>query len=218
MSLRQITLSAKFGFELARKFNIETWAISELFWSKLRKYKTGKILKCNIIASDVLENSEYVHSSHINVANSHQLFDFNFYFNLNSKYEKKLMQLDILRKGMIEIASAENWEIEPIENAYFACLEQKLENKFLVNDKLKSSPNRKIKAGIWCCWDIDIFKLYLILFDENGQEIHKEKFVDNEPHLGEFIYYLKLKWIDQSNIQITENKKKWGFNIEKALK
>jgi hypothetical protein len=213
MSLKEIRLSAKFGYKLQKEFNIETWAISELFWSKLKKYETSKIMKCNIILSDSNENIENKHSLHMNVKNIILLFDFNSYFSLNSKHDKKLMQLEVLYKGMKEIAFSENWEIEPLKNAYLECIEQKLENKFIVKDKLIQSPDRKNKAGLFCNWDIDLFVSFLVIFDRIGIEIQRIKFIEKEPHFGDFIYYTKMKWIDNENIQIEWEKNKKVLNI-----
>jgi hypothetical protein len=214
MYLRDISLETEFGHKCQKIFNTETWAVSELFLSKLNKYKTGNIAKCNIIVSDFVKNNKYIHSPYINVTNINKVFDFDLYFSLSSKYEKKLMQLDVLYKGMVEIASYENWDIEPIKNAYLMCIEDKLENTFFINNKFKKSSNHKIKAEIWCYWDIDIFKSYLVLFDKNGKEIYKKKFIETEPHFGCYIYQSKLKWVNNKSIQIEWYKNKVIINID----
>ena len=219
MSLKEISLQTKFGHEFQKAFNVETWAVSELFWSKLKTYDTGSVQKCNVIVSDVLEDKSCDYSRHVNVRNSRQLFNFCSYFDLRSKYDKKFMQLEALHKGMQEIAISEGWDINFLKSVYDECMALKLENTFFVTAKHKNAPNRQYKAGIWCCWDIDLFEAYLVVFDKSDEEIYREKFVKTEPHNGDFIYYTNLKWVDDHTVSIesSSNNNKWIINLEGKL-
>jgi len=204
MSLRQIDLRTEFKHKYSKEFNEESWCISELYWSSLRDYSTGKIKKCTIHVSDKWGDNEMYYLSYPDYRGINLTIDFTKYFNAG-KLEKKKIQLELIHEGMLIIAEKEGWNTPSLVNAYNHCLSEGLEYKFFVGNKLKNSPGRKRKAGVWCEWDIDFFKLFWVLFDKNGVELNRDIIVSLEPSQGETVYYLTWKWIDNKTIFI-ENK------------
>ncbi|CAM1343845.1 hypothetical protein [Tenacibaculum amylolyticum] len=215
MSLHQIDLRIQYEHKLTNRFTPETFCIAELYHSFLKNYNTNKVKKCNIIVSDnwgedLGEYTNWSDSKSIKIA-----LDFKNYFS-QDKHDKKKIILDKIHKGMIEIAKKEGWQINPLLDAYNSCIEANLVYQFDVG-KPKLSPNKKHKIGFWCNWDIDVFEVYRVLYDKKGTEISREKFISKKPNNGEFVYYLKWKWLDNSKV-LVEDKYKYGDNEKWTLK
>jgi hypothetical protein len=216
MSLNQIDLRIKYNHKHTNRFNPESWCIPELYWRKLKDYDTKKVNKCTIYVSDDWGDKEYYYTNWSDSKGMNVPFNFDEYF-ASDNYKKKKMQLEAIHEGMVRIAEKEGWQIDPLFDAYNQCLADNLEYKFLVG-KPKSSPNRKYKFNFWCNWDIDVFELYWVLQDKKGNELKKEKFIEREPYRGEFIYYVKFKWIDNETVLLEDNykygnKEKWEINL-----
>ena len=108
--------------ERISEFNQETFAISELYLISIPKFDSKKVIKCNIF---LWENGPFPPKEKIlGSADSYQLFDFKKYTSLSEK-DKKIMQLNVVHQGMLDIASDYNWSREPLETAYQTCLKSK---------------------------------------------------------------------------------------------
>lgn len=210
MSLTQIDLRTEYKHPKQLEFNPESWCISELYWSKLKDYNTEKVKKCNIIVSDSWKEEQlYQYTNWSDAKGINMPFDFAHYFQA-SKHEKKKRQLQVLFEGMSRIAEIEGWEKDPLMDAYNDCLASDLIYQFDVG-KPKLSPDRKHKIGFWCNWDIDGFELYWVLYNTKENEIKRKKLLERAPQFGEFVYYLKWKWIDKT-VVLLEDKFKYGKN------
>ncbi len=207
MSISQVDLRAEYKHIHSLTFNKQSWSTSELYWSFIRKWNTGKIKKCIIRVSDSWNDKLYYYTDWSDSKGINMPFSFDEYLSKENE-EKKLMQLNVIHDGMLRIAEKAGLEIQPLEDAYKMCLAADLKYQFDVG-KLKSSPNRKHKIGFWCNWDIDIFEAYWVLYDKKGAEIRRQKFIEKPPHEGEFIYYAKWKWLDDTTV-LLEDKYKYG--------
>ena len=215
MSLSQIDLRAEYNHGYSLEFNQQSWSIAELYWSCIRKYNTEKVKKCIIRVSDGWKDKLYQYTNWADTKGINLPFSFDKYFSKEGDNRKKI-QLEIIHDGMLRIAEKEGWEKEPLIDAYNKCLEVDLLYQFDVG-KLKSSPNRKHKIGFWCNWDIDVFEVFWVLYDKKGEEIHRGKFITKEPYEGEFIYYVKYKWLDNDTVLLEDkykygNKETWTIN------
>ena len=207
--LNQITLACYTQGHKNQFINSETWAVSELYCSFLKEYQTKKIKKCNINIRDEWGDLLDYYESYTDVITIRLNFDFAGYARLND-YDKKLAQLKTIHKGMMMIAEKENWETDTLLEAYNKSLESNLIYYFDI-DKSKLSPNKKTKIKLSCVWDIHSFEVYANLLDKKNEIIARKKIITKEPYDGEFIYYIKWKWIDNFNILI-EDKYKYGDN------
>ncbi len=207
MKLSQIDLRTTYQSTYSERFNPESWAIPELYWSLLKNYSTPSVQKINIFISDDWENSLTKPMKVVGFKEAFIDFDFAKYFSLE-KHEKKKLQLDAVHKGMMEIAAREGWAVDPLLDAYNACLAKGLQYRFEAG-KPKSSPDRRYKIGFWCDWDIDVFEVYWVLYDKSGKEMRREKLLEKPPYEGEFMYYAKWKWHDNHTV-LLEDKYKYG--------
>jgi len=207
--LNQITLACYTQGHGNQFINSEAWSIPELYCSFIKDLDTGKVVKVNInIRAEWGDLLDY-YENYVDVITIRNHFDFSAYLNLNN-LDKKKMQLEAVHSGMMQIAEKEGWNIDPLLDAYSKCLKNNLEYQFDIG-KLKTSPNRKYKIGFWCNWDIDVFELYWVLYDKNNNEIKRQKLLEKPPYEGEFVYYTKWKWLDNSKV-LLEDKYKYGKN------
>lgn len=217
MSLSQIDLRTRFENKYASKFNAESWCISELYWSFLKDYPVGKVKKCLIQVSDDWGDELYKYTNWSDCKGVNLEIDFVKYFSLDD-YQRKEMLLSIINKGMIFIADKENWEVNALLDAFNSCIKSNLNYAFLVRNKLKTSPNKQFKFGLWCEWDINTFKIFWVLLDKNKTEIRRELLISEAPSLGEFVYYVDFKWTDNSSVLVIDNYRdkngSWEINIE----
>jgi len=217
MSLSQIDLRAKFRHECSARFNKESWCIAELYWSFLKNYEVGKVKKCLIIVSDDWGEDLNSHTNWNDCKGVNLDLNFEKYFSC-SNYHRKEILLKMIHSGMMMIANKEGWEVNQLLDAFNLCGKAHLEYKFLVQNKLKASPNRKYKLGLWCEWDIDEFKVFWLLMDRNNKEIKRGLFINESPSGGEFIYYVNFKWVSNDVIVINDEyraeKRIWEIRID----
>lgn len=218
--LNQITLACYTQGHQNQFINSETWAISELYCSFLKEYQTKTIKKCNINIRNEWGDLLDYYEKYTDVITIRLHFNFEKYLEL-SNYDKKLMQLITIHKGMMLIAKKENWETSPLIDAYNKCLENNLIFNFNIS-KPKLSPNKKNKVNLSCVWDIVDFKVYLNILNNKDEVIYKKEIITKNPSDGEFIYYIKWEWIDNFNIQIKDkykygNNEIWNINIENLI-
>jgi len=211
MSLLQIDLRARFKHKYSTKFNAESWCISELYWSFLKNYEVGKVKKCLIVVSDDWGDDLHNYTNWNDCKGVNLDLNFEKYFSYNN-YHRKEALLRLVHSGMMSIASKETWEVDSLLDVFNLCVKADLNYKFLVQNKLKTSPNRKYKLGLWCEWDIDEFKVFWLLMDRNSREIKRGLFINESPSGGEFIYYVNFKWVNNDLIVIND-----GYRAEKRI-
>ncbi|PYF69367.1 hypothetical protein [Pedobacter nutrimenti] len=216
MSLSQVDLRTKFNHEYSERFNKESWCIAELYWSYLENYQVGKVKKCLIVVSDDWGSELHYYTSRNDCKGVNLEINFSEYFSYDS-YHRKEALLKVVHSGLTFIATKEKWEIDPLLDAFNSCIKVGLNYKFLVQNKFKTSPNRKHKLGLWCEWNIDEFKVFWILLDKDKKQIKKELFIDENPSFGEFIYYVNFKWLNDNIVLVTDDyrseKRKWEIIV-----
>jgi len=218
MSLLQVDLRAEYKHEMQARFNSESWSISELYWSQIRDYDTGKVKKCTVSVSDKWNDDKMFHyTSWQDSKGINMPFDFEEYLKANKRGRKQML-LDVVHAGMLKIAEKEGWSVDPLLDAYNKCQENDLEYRSFVR-KPKNSPDRRHKMNFWFNWDIDVFEVYWVLYDKRGDEIKRKKLMEKLPHEGEFIYYIDFRWIDNSTVLLEDKykygkKEKWIVEIE----
>ncbi|SRR5258705_2552065 len=167
--------------ERQKLFNLTTWCICQLYLSCLGKYSSG-VFKKAIVNVVQKETDHNVIENMVDVILIHKTFDFEQFFQLENKYAKKKILLDILHEGLITMAKHEGWDIDPLLNAYNCCFKKNLEYKWLRGDKYILSPDKKYFAGIFCNWDIDKFEVIAIFLNKHKEEIERVKLYEREPN------------------------------------
>lgn len=209
-TIRHIDLRINYKSTYAKDFNPESHVVSELYWSFLRSYIIPSATQqITIVLSDNRSNSLSSQGAVKGFKDAYLHFDFKKYFSLD-KYDRKKMQLEAVHEGMMEIAEKENWTTDSLMEAYNNCLKSNLEYQFN-KGKPKFSRNRKYKIGLWCDWDMDFIEVYWILYDKNNDERQRGLLTKRLSYEGNFVYFLKWKWLDNSRI-LFEDTYKYGKN------
>ena len=184
-------------------FEQEAFCIPELYYKALPKFNSGKTKKCNIllISRNVAAKPRKISGIVENI----QLFNFEKYFSEN-KTERKKMQLEIVHKGMLEIAAKNAWDNEPFKIAYQECLNSDLLFKKQIR-KRKSSPSKKYFLSLMAYCDLNTFKIEWILSNKTGRVIQQNTLLEDVPSSLDIIYLIDLKWISDSQFIVEQNYK-----------
>jgi hypothetical protein len=203
--LKDISLqTSNKAFQL--QFNKTTCCITDLYLKCLVKYNTGVFKK--IIVRVVSEDAKEIDSIEfmVDVIAITKRINFDLYFELSSNYDKKKLLLHILQEGIVTIAQNQNWEIDPLMDAYNSCINRNLENKWLRNDKFYLSTDKKYYGGVICCWDVDKFEAVVSFLNEKKLEIKQVKLFETEPHLVDS--FGNMGWIKNMHKFFLESKNK----------
>ena len=189
--------------ERTSEFNQETFAIPELYLVSIPKFDSKKVIKCNIF---LWENGPFPPKEKIlGSADSYQLFDFKKYTFLSEK-DKKIMQLQVIHQGMLDIASDYNWSREPLETAYQTCLTPDLTFKKQIK-KRKLSPNRKQYLSLWAYCDLYHFKIGWTVSDKKGEIVKQGTLLTEQPSYIDIWCSLNFRWIDDEHFIVESNYK-----------
>ena len=184
-------------------FKQESFAIPELYLVSIPKFDSKRVIKCNIF---LWENRPFPPKEKIlGSADSHQIFDFDKYISLSER-DRKLMQLQIIHQGMLDIAVDYNWSKEPLEAAYQACLMSDLTfNKQIKKRKL--SPNRKQFLSLWAYCDFYHFKISWVVSDRKENILKKGVLLIKEPHFIDMWRQLSFHWVDDDQFIVESDYK-----------
>ena len=183
-----------------KAFSYESMPTAEMFWYQLFKTKTnfGIIKKINIYITD--EEPENYSSE---VKSIRTGFDFTRYYGLDT-YNKKKLILDTVHENLLKIADKQQIDKDKLQQAYNYCIENNLENKWLLGGKLLKSPSKKYYAAIECYWETDFFQITAIVYDNKKNELFRKQLLKvafDKPtgYLG-YIYQYKPVWeVDTKN-------------------
>ena len=179
------------------------FAISELYLVSLPKFDSKKVFKCNIF---LCEDRQFPTKAKIlGFAISYQFFDFKKYLSLNEK-DRKLMVLQVIHQGMLDIASDYNWDTKPLEEAYQSCLTSDLTFKRQIK-KRKLSPNRKQYLSLWAYCDQHHFKISWTVSDKKGEIVKQGTLLTEQPSYIDIWCSLNFRWIDDEHFIVESNYK-----------
>jgi len=203
MYLKSIVLSVSKFANLTQKsyFNICAQSMCSIMQGKLHKFETVTFFKICVDCWDILveinqlplpnpheskdiefrkkriaEGTFYYQNYLYNLIESisiHRRFDFEKWWN-SDKFNRKKMIIDEIYKSLLYLAEKFCWEIQPIHDAYNACVAQNFENNWFIKKFSKTSPNRKFTGNVWVEYDIDSFRTFLIIKDKKDNILEKK--------------------------------------------
>lgn len=103
---------------------------------------------------------------------------------------KKRLTLGILWAGIVDVAHAEGWPLEPFVQARKAIEDRKFVNAWTWPKKPVVEPSTKRRAQLHCEHDVDAFRASLIVGDREGNELLRRPVLAAAP--DEFIFVPKL--------------------------
>jgi hypothetical protein len=170
--------------ERLKPFNLNTWCVCELYLRHIGKYLSDGFVKI-IVQANVDDTQNNVVEDMLNVVLIHKTFDFEEYFQLEEKYEKKKVLLDVLQDGLITLALKKGWNTDALLDAYNSCLKDDLECKWFAKNKYFQSPDRKHYAAVFCEYDIDKFEVSVVFYNKKKEKIHRVTLYSIEPNMAE---------------------------------
>ena len=187
------------------KFNLSTHVITELYNRCLNlsikgfeKYRIELYDKPDIYNLYPPDNAS-------TIAYYERTFDFDRYF-AQQKPERRKITLETLYEAIVVLCEKAGYDLAPFTAAYKRVKELNYENRYMV-DKLKTSPNRKYKAGIQVEITEKVAEISVVVEGlPNFGNLVILKIAQTQPH-SFFIQQLinKGKWVG-SNTFIVSNK------------
>ena len=133
-------------------------------------------------------------------------FDYDYFILLDDLGKKKLT-LETLMKGIRMVAADKSWDMEPFERTYVAIVEAGYKNEWIWKKAVRSR-DKKHTASVFLRHEISEIEIFLIIGDNKGIEIFREKIISELPsewayseHLGE------IKWLDSNKVALVNKKK-----------
>lgn len=128
---------------------------------------------------------------------------------------RKAMALDVLHAGVLQVARAEGWPIEPFEAARAGVLDLHFINEWIWPRPV-ASPGRQWRGYLLCSHDSDAFRAWLVVEDKAGRIVAKGLAIEEAP--SEFIFMPRLgalRWIAESRVALYEKSGKESFTLER---
>jgi hypothetical protein len=195
---------------LQLQFNKTTWCITNLYLKCLGKYNAGIFKKFIVRTAPEKAIDDTSIEDMVDVIAVTIKFDFDSFFQLTEKYDKKKMLLNTLQEGIMTIAQNQHWEIDPLMDAYNCCINRGLENRWLRKDKYFLSTDKKYYAGVLCNYDLDKFEAVASFLNKEKQEIKQVKLFETEPHMVEQLGGMGLlKHTHQFYLESKSKRHKW---------
>ncbi len=200
--------------EIVKKANKTTTYINDLFLRLLLDTKVkmgGKVTKFNI--SLTLDENQIKFCTSDTIGDVHTVFLDLMYDNLDDYFELSLKEqadftVNQIVKGFDVLSSKEKSIDMNVVNAVAQkCRELNFKNHYYFFP-LKSSKNRKHKAGIWVEHNAENFRIFLDIIDKEQQVIRREFIAETDPYYIRFYPLLGgVKWIDNDNVEIFNRKR-----------
>jgi hypothetical protein len=152
-------------------FKSETLGITEMYWHNLHrlKLKTLKIKKL-IISIDSKKEPFYA----TGIQEIQTTLDLTIYKSLTNK-NKKLLILNTIHNSLLSIADEQEIDKQKLQQAYDYCIENNLENRWLLGGKPKRSPSKNYYGAVECYWEMDYFQATAIIYDKKKNELFRKE-------------------------------------------
>lgn len=196
----QIDYDENWKFEIRRRFDLETSCVANMFLYYIRPYKTKD---CRKIVIDGVEKVTRAYYSLFGIYTIEYQFNYAEFF-LKTKEEKKQSTADIIKECLYLIANEQEWDLEPIRNAFKKMEERNYNHYFTYGKKIKS-PNKLFTAELYIEHDIESIDFYIIIRNKQDEVIEKRLIVSESPSIWCYYPYMgKLHWISDNEIQLKD--------------
>ena len=186
--------------------------IEELYLSCLGKFYSGDFAKVIVETDQMI--SDFSVDKMIDVIKIRKSFDFEKY-KTESLLGRRKMVLDVLQSGLLTLADLEGWNKLQLLSAYECCVSKNLEMKILYKNKFWRSPDHKLYAGIFNCWEVEQFEAYIIFLNKDKNEIYRTKLMESE--YWNLEPFGKVGWSDDSShffVFSKDGSRKWAAGFE----
>lgn len=182
-----------------RAFRLETRCITALYERLFRRMKTADCWKI------VIECVPEVRDSSLHNYSGVQTIQINFDYDGFSSYPaflKKQHTLEMLMRGIRQVARDNGWELERFDEVYKQVKQLNYQNEWIWKKPVKS-PDFNYVAEVLCVHDVNSMDIYMLVKDKVGTEVSRELIISEQP--DEFAYSRHLgtlKWLSTNQVAL----------------
>ncbi|MGZ5244872.1 MAG: hypothetical protein ACXWEY_05110 [Bacteroidia bacterium] len=192
----------------------DSGAVEHLFLRKFKKFYTGEYGKVNIYFSD---NTQFeLSDGRVDILDVYLPFDFNFYNSLTGVFDKKKFILDKILEALLKAAEVKCWETDNFFDAYNECLKVNIEDEWWFKNKKFFSPSRNYSAGLYNVFDLDAYKIFIVLFDKKKNELTRKQ-VYEESYISFYPEWAKWESDTVFSFKFDGPKKIFRYSIDELL-
>ena len=171
-------------------------SLYERFFTGLSIFGGWKVL---IECVDIVETNDI--RNLLGVFTYQVMFDYKKFADSNI-IDRKIIILNTLQNGILKIANDQGWPLEPFIITYNKIVNINYKNEWVLG-KSKYSQNRKYKASLFCCHDIDYFYAWIIIYSKTEEELIRKLIVKDIPDEFSFVPKLgKIKWMENERVTL----------------
>lgn len=122
--------------------------------------------------------------------------------------QRNLLVLDALQRGLLRVAALRGWSQAPFQAAFEAVVSRGFKNEWQWPKRKVMSPDRRLRASVWCDHGNDRYLGTMIVETRNGDVVRSATIVDERPDEA-FFWYLfgTLLWSDANHVELHD---RWG--------
>ncbi|WP_141236630.1 hypothetical protein [Paenibacillus sp. 7516] len=162
------------------QFRDEIRCIASLYERYFGKYKTNDAWK--VLISCVSEVTDPRVVTYGGVCETQIQFPVDSFFLMNDQ-QKKQVTFDLLRKGLHKVIPEKGWDSDSFEQAFSKVIEADMRNEWIWR-KLISSPDRRLKAGLYIVHEVTFVMGNLIVIDKSDQEVLRTEALGSPKRMG----------------------------------
>jgi hypothetical protein len=213
MKLGNLNVSAPYGFDQAREFNLSTHCVTVLYLGCLGALETGSVGK--VLVTAVPNADEERELEALAVLQTWRRFDFPAYWASTEK-ERKRMILNFVHDELLRLAIQRGWDEGALTTAYDCALAKDLRNLQLWPVRPVASPGKHARAQVEFEFGTENIEGSAIFTDRRGEELARKPLFQLPPgdfHLAHALG--KLAWEDDRTVVLTSRLKdqKWRARL-----
>jgi hypothetical protein len=199
---RGIDTNSEWNYERQREFNLEGHAISTHYLLCLPDVATTDTAKVVVTCVSSRTARDLIQQAS-NVVLVEVALNFEAYWQLE-KRARKQMRLDALHTGLLRVARAKGWPVDPFEQAYQQVLAEKIDlHRYWKAPKWND--RRTMKGQILYHFDIDRIEIFAVAWSKDGAEVGKKLLASTDAPFYDFLYDSRGKygWVDEKTFRLT---------------
>ena len=204
-----------------KAFNSSTWAVTQLYAAHVPDFDSAGIVKLAIAVQDAPGATASIPQDPgpvlrlLNVATVEVPLDLAWYAELPDSARTQL-QLELVHAACLAICAAQQWSIQPFQEAYAQCLRANLTNAWVMNvgKRFAFSQNRRFKACLVCLWTVRTFRVELVVLAKATGGAQVTLLLENEAH--DPVTFYSLSWVDHQTVKATARypNREWQVKVD----
>jgi hypothetical protein len=205
MRLREFSLSARTGERpspdsVQHRFGLQTRCVTALFERVFPKFMESRGWK--VLVECVAERPDEKVRNQLGVLTIQEVLDVRGFLAAAPR-EKKVVTLETLWRGITRVAAAEQWPLQPFEEARRAVLERDYVNEWSWPGKPALERRSGRKAQLQCQHEIDAFRAWAVVTGKDGLELTRKLVLEKPPHEFQFVPSLgALVWSGPDRVKL----------------